>query len=63
MDDLEKAVNIRITQCYLIEVINKGGKELESDFCFLTYGEAKKQGKRMLENYNRRIENELHTIR
>ena len=56
MDDTEKAVNVRITQCYLIEVIDKDGKELDHDFCFLTYGETKKQARKMLENYNRRIE-------
>ena len=38
-------------------VIDKDGKELDHDFCFLTYGETKKQARKMLENYNRRIEN------
>lgn len=37
-----KDKNIRITHCYLVEYIDKDGKEVESDFCFGTKEDAEK---------------------
>lgn len=37
-----KDKNIRITRCYLVEYIDKNGKEVESDFCFGTKEDAEK---------------------
>lgn len=49
-----KAVKARITKCYLIEIIDKDGNELESDYSFVSYQDAKKIGQRMKDEYNRR---------
>ena len=39
----------RITKCYLIEITDDDGKEIESDFSFLSYHETKKQAQEMME--------------
>lgn len=48
---MQKDIKIRITKCYLIEICDKDGKELISDFCFGNYHESKEQGERMLKAY------------
>ena len=48
------ATQVRITKCYLIEICGKDGKELQSDFSFLTYHESKLLGENMKNKYNER---------
>lgn len=50
-----KKENIRITRCYLVEYIDKDGKEVESDFCFGTKEDAKKLGNQLKDNYKKQI--------
>lgn len=51
-----RAVKVRITKCYLIEICDKEGNELESDYCFMNYQDAKKQAQQMKDDYNRRYD-------
>lgn len=53
-----KATKVRITKCYLVEICDKDGNELESDYTFVSYKDAKKLAQQMKNDYNRRIENE-----
>jgi len=53
-----KATKVRITKCYLVEICDKEENELESDFFFVSYQDAKKLAQQMKDDYNRRIENE-----
>ena len=48
---MSKAEKIRITKCYLIEICDKDGKELISDFCFNNYRETKLQAEKMMKDY------------
>ncbi len=55
MDEInseQAAKKVRITKCYLIEVCDKDGKELDSDFFFGNYQDAKLQGEIMKNKYN-----------
>ena len=49
---MEKATKVRITKCYLIEVCDKNGKELISDFCFGDYHESKTRAEKMKNDFN-----------
>ncbi len=49
---MSKAEKIRITKCYLIEICDKDGKELESEYTFVSYQDAKKLAQQMLHEYN-----------
>ena len=51
----QKATKVRITKCYLIEICDKDGKELEHDFSFMSYHEAKEQGEQMKNEYNKTL--------
>lgn len=42
-----KMLHVEITRAYHIAVVDKSGKELVSDFTFLSKAEAEKTGKRM----------------
>ena len=48
---MSKAEKIRITKCYLIEICDKDGKELISDFCFGNYHDTKLQAEKMKKEY------------
>lgn len=50
---MAKATKVRITKCYLIEICDKDGNELECDYSFVSYQDAKKIAQRMKEEYNR----------
>lgn len=56
---MAKATKVRITKCYLIEICDKDGNELESDYSFVSYQDAKKLAQEMKNDYNRRIEEDL----
>ena len=59
-----KATKIRITKCYLIELCDNDGNELESEYSFMGYQEVKKEAQQMKDDYNRRIDYEkTNTIR
>ena len=47
-----KAVKVQITRCYLIQILDKDGNELDCDYCFLSRDEAKKAGEQMKKRYN-----------
>ena len=49
-----KATKVRITKCYLIEICDNDGNELESEYSFMNYQEVKKQAQEMKDDYNRR---------
>ena len=51
-----KATKVRITKCYLIEICDKDGNELESEYSFMNHQEVKKQAQEMKDDYNRRKE-------
>ena len=44
---------IRITKCYLIEVVDENDKELVSDFFFGKLADAKKEGEKIINKYNK----------
>lgn len=44
---------IRITKCYLIEVVDENDKELVSDFFFGKLADAKKEGEIIKNKYNK----------
>ena len=46
---------IRITKCYLIEIVDENDKELVSDFFFGKLADAKKEGETMKNKYNKEI--------
>ena len=48
-----KKENIRITRCYLVEYIDKYGKQIDSDFCFGTKADAEKLGIQLKDNYRK----------
>jgi len=52
-----KAKKIRITKCYLIEICDAEENELESEYYFGNYKEAKEYSKRMRDEYNEQEEN------
>lgn len=56
---MAKATKVRITKCYLIEICDKDGNELESDYSFVSYQDAKKLAQEMKNDYNRRIKEGL----
>lgn len=56
MDDQRKAVKVQITKCYLVQILDKDGYELECDYSFVNKEDAKRIGERMLKEYNEVIE-------
>lgn len=52
-----KASKVRITKCYLIEICDKEGNELQCDYSFVSYQDTKKLAQQMKDDYNREIEN------
>lgn len=55
-------IKYRITKCYLIEIVDKDGKEINSDFSFLNYQETKKQAQNMLNDYIKSEKNTWQNI-
>lgn len=53
---MEKAVKVQITKCYLVQILDKAGNELECDYSFVSREDAKKIGERMLKEHNEVIE-------
>lgn len=49
---MAKATKVRITKCYLVEICDKDGNELESEYTFVSYQDAKKLGQQMINGYN-----------
>ena len=47
-----KATKIKVTRCYLIQILDKDDNELDADFCFLSRKEAKQIGEKMKNKYN-----------
>lgn len=49
---MNKAIKVRITRCYLIEIVDKDGNELACEYTFCNREDAKKTGERMIREYN-----------
>ena len=45
--------DIRITKCYLVEYIDKSGKEIDSDFCFGSKEDAVLLGEKIKAKYEK----------
>lgn len=52
---MKKDIKYRITKCYMIEVIDKDGKELKSDFSFTLYRDTKKKAEQMVKEYKESV--------
>ena len=49
---MAKATKVRITKCYLVEICDKDGNELESEYTFVSYQDAKKLAQQLKNEYN-----------
>lgn len=49
---MAKATKVRISKCYLVEICDKDGNELKSEYTFVSYQDAKKLGQQMMNEYN-----------
>lgn len=54
---MNNATIVRVTRCYLVQILDKDGNELDCDYCFLDRAEAKKLGEKMKKDYNKDIDN------
>ena len=52
----QKAVKVRVTRCYLIQLLDNDDNELEFDYSFMSRQDAKQQGLLMMEMYNESID-------
>lgn len=51
-----RTLKVEITRAYLVAVVDGTGKEIISDFCFLTKAEAEKLGEKMRKEIEKRYE-------
>lgn len=51
---MAKATKVRISKCYLVEICDKDGNELDSEYTFVSYQDAKKLGQQLKNEYNKK---------
>ena len=48
-----RAEKVQITRCYLVQIVDKDGNELDADYTFVSREDAKKLGQQMIDKYNK----------